>query len=233
MKKISLTINGIPLLLWGESSEKVIIAVHGDKSHKADEVIVILAEEAEKVGLQTLSFDLCGAGERTADIQPNIMQSGVQDVLCIHQYAKDNFSQVNYFGNSMGAFLGLLALADEPIHQTFFLSPAIDMQAILENIMTAFGVTKEMLERERIIKKRSIRMSWEAYQYVLNHPVKWNKPTSILYGELDAVCSFESVRTFAQNTGSQMTVMEGGEHWFHTPQQLAFYREWLRDIAKH
>jgi len=34
MKKICLTINGIPLLLWGESSERVIIAVHGDSRIK-------------------------------------------------------------------------------------------------------------------------------------------------------------------------------------------------------
>lgn len=46
MKKEFLKINGIPAILWGEKSENLIIAVHGNSSYKEDTPITILAEIA-------------------------------------------------------------------------------------------------------------------------------------------------------------------------------------------
>ena len=31
---------------------------------------------------------------------------------------------------------------------------------------------------------------------------------------------------YVRRHNAKLTVMEGGEHWFHTPQQLAVLREW-------
>ena len=31
---------------------------------------------------------------------------------------------------------------------------------------------------------------------------------------------------YVRQHNAKLTVMEGGEHWFHTPQQLAVLREW-------
>ena len=41
-------INNIPSIIWGEKSNKVFIAVHGNMSNKEDEVIKILAEKLQK-----------------------------------------------------------------------------------------------------------------------------------------------------------------------------------------
>ena len=42
-----------------------------------------------------------------------------------------------------------------------------------------------------------------------------------------------TVDRFLRENPGQLTVMEGGEHWFHTPGQLAFLQSWearaLRD----
>ena len=57
-------IDYIPAILWGENSGKVLIAVHGNMSHKEDEVIRILAEKMVPKGYQVLSFDLPEHGER-------------------------------------------------------------------------------------------------------------------------------------------------------------------------
>ena len=35
-------------------------------------------------------------------------------------------------------------------------------------------------------------------------------------------------QAFAEQTGAEMTVMEGGEHWFHTEEQMAFLDQWIR-----
>ena len=58
-----LRIDGIPALLWGEATGRIILAAHGSHSSKIDDCIWILAEEAIKQGYQVLSFDLPQHGE--------------------------------------------------------------------------------------------------------------------------------------------------------------------------
>ena len=50
MKKEKIYIGNIPSIIWGEKSNKVFIAVHGNMSNKEDEVIKILAEEVTSKG---------------------------------------------------------------------------------------------------------------------------------------------------------------------------------------
>ena len=64
MKIERININNIPSIIWGEKSNKVFIAVHGNMSNKEDEVIKILAEKLVSKGYQLLSFDLPEHGER-------------------------------------------------------------------------------------------------------------------------------------------------------------------------
>ena len=49
MKKERIRINGIPSIIWGEKSNKVYIAVHGNMSNKEDDGIRIVAEKAFKI----------------------------------------------------------------------------------------------------------------------------------------------------------------------------------------
>ncbi|MDW9210927.1 hypothetical protein BTTOUR_19495 [Bacillus thuringiensis serovar toumanoffi] len=58
MLKNNFKISNIPAVLWGEKSEKVFIAVHGNMSNKEDAVIQILAEEANRKGYQVLSLSM-------------------------------------------------------------------------------------------------------------------------------------------------------------------------------
>ena len=50
MKITRIKINDIPAIIWGEKSNKVFIAVHGNMSNKEDEVIKILAEKVTAKG---------------------------------------------------------------------------------------------------------------------------------------------------------------------------------------
>ena len=79
MKKEKFMINHIPAVLWGEKSEKIYIAVHGNMSHKEDTVIEILAEEAVKKGYQVLSFDLPKHGDIKNEDMPCKVQYCVKE----------------------------------------------------------------------------------------------------------------------------------------------------------
>ena len=41
-------------------------------------------------------------------------------------------------------------------------------------------------------------------------------PTEILYGNMDNLQSIDTIKEFVNDNSAGLTVMEGGEHWFHT-----------------
>ena len=70
-------------------------------------------------------------------------------------------------------------------------------------------------------------LSWEYLCYVRNHPIDWMAPTKILYGSRDNLTSLETIIDFAEKHSATLTVMEGGEHWFHTEAQMRFLDDWI------
>ena len=63
---------------------------------------------------------------------------------------------------------------------------------------------------------------------VRSHPVgRWDAPTAILYAGTDHLTPRSVVDAFAAAHGARVTVMEEGEHWFHTPEQTTVLRAWL------
>lgn len=53
-------------------------------------------------------------------------------------------------------------------------------------------------------------------------------PTHILYGGKDQLTSYETISDFANQTKATITVMENGEHWFHTEEQMRFLDNWIQ-----
>ena len=71
-------------------------------------------------------------------------------------------------------------------------------------------------------------LSWEYLCWAREYPVRWNTPTEILYAGGDTLTSRAVIDDFAAKSGSVLTVMENGGHWFHTGEQLQVLREWER-----
>jgi alpha-beta hydrolase superfamily lysophospholipase len=227
--KQDLKINGIPAILWGGKAPKLFIAVHGNMSSKSDDVIVILAEKATQSGYQVLSFDLPEHGERRNDPTPCKVQYCVKDLSAIIGYAKTKWDEISLFACSMGAYFSLLTYKEEALKQCIFLSPVVDMERIINNMMTWFSVSKEQLKAEKEVATPIGQiLYWDYYCYVKDHPISsWNKPTAILYGSDDDLCECEMVSNFAQQFNCDLTVMEYGEHYFHTKEQLEFFGGWV------
>ena len=122
------------------------------------------------------------------------------------------------------------ALTDDARSLRLFLSPVVDMEALIRRMMGWAGVTEERLAREGSIPTTfGQTLSWEYLRYVRTHPVRrWRTPTAILYGARDHLTDRATVEAFATRNGCRLTVEEAGEHWFHTPQQLAAVDRWQR-----
>ncbi len=231
MTKQKLTINGIPSILWGDKSEKLFIAIHGNMSNKADDVITILAEEAVTRGYRLLSFDLPKHGDRKNEPYECTVQNCSHDLTMIMNYAQEQSSNISIFACSMGAYFSLLAYSIFPIRQCLFLSPILDMERIIQNMMACFGVSEERLEAEKEISTPiGQSLYWDYYCYVKAHPIViWDKPTAILYGSKDELSEFDVITGFSNRFNCKLTVLEDGEHFFHTEEQLKFYRLWLHE----
>ncbi len=230
MKKEFLHIGGIPAVLWGKASARGFLAVHGNCSSKTDVPIELLAKHALKKGYQVLSFDLPEHGDRKGEDMPCTVRNGVLDLQTVMAYAKRRWQEISLFGNSLGAYFSLLALGETDLQQAFFLSPVVDMEHIIENMMRWFQVSKERLEREGIVDTPiGQRLYWEDYCFVREHPIgDWKIPTSILYGEQDEVCERDTIDRFVKRFGCELRIVEGSEHYFHTAAQLEALEEWMR-----
>lgn len=139
------------------------------------------------------------------------------------------YEKVVLLGNSIGCWFLMNALGSLMPKRALFISPVTDMERMILSMMAAEGVTEETLEKRRLIKTASgAVLSWDYLAYVREHLVDWKTKTSVLYAGGDALIPRSEVETFAALHGADLTVMENGEHWFHTPEQLAFLDAWLK-----
>ena len=233
MKIERITINKIPSILWGEKSNKVFIAVHGNMSNKEDSVIKILAELVVANGYQLLSFDLPEHGERKTDTTYLCkVQNCINDLNQIIEYAKVNYSEINLWACSMGAYFSLLAYRNEDIKQCFFLSPIFNMKSLIDNMMLWSNTTEnELREKQEIETDFGQTLYWDYYEFVKNNPItNWNKKTYVLYGNKDNIQSKNTIQDFCNKFDCKLSVMENGEHYFHTDEQLEFYKLWLEKL---
>ena len=103
-----------------------------------------------------------------------------------------------------------------------------DMEALIAGMMARANVSEAELRTRREIRTDSGEtLSWDWLCDVRSHPLRWTVPTRILYGERDFLTPFETMARFAARIGAPLTVMPGGEHWFHTPEQMAFLDAWI------
>ncbi|WP_066455850.1 alpha/beta hydrolase [Anaerotruncus rubiinfantis] len=232
MKRTHIEIAGIPAVLWGEQpGGRLFLAVHGNLSHKEDEVIALFAKEADLAGSRTLSFDLPGHGARKAGGTACKVQDCVRDLRTVLDFALEKSDDLGLFACSMGAYFSLIALEDAPIRQAAFLSPVTDMEALIRGMMQAASVSEARLQAEQEIDTPfGQTLYWDYFCYVREHPVKrWEAPTEILSGSLDSLCPAAVTADFARRFCCGHTVMAGGEHFFHTAGQLEAFRQWLRE----
>lgn len=235
MKLERIKINNIPSIIWGEKSNKVFIAVHGNMSNKEDEVIKILAKEVVSKGYQLISFDLPEHGERKQNTNYLCkVQNCIKDLKQIIEYAKSNYNEINIWACSMGAYFSLLAYKDEEIKRCIFLSPVVNMKVIIDNMMLWSNTTEnELREKQEIKTDFGQDLYWDYYLYVKENPItKWNKKTYILYGSNDNMQEQNLIKDFSHKFNCDLSVLENAEHYFHTEEQLDYYRNWLSKIIK-
>lgn len=215
-----------PYLCYGQTSDQVCLFLHGQSGHKEEGER--FAQIANPKGWQVVAIDLPQHGQRQGGAEPFLPWVVVPELEQVWQELQGRWKRIALRANSIGAWLAMLALAGKPVDTCLFVSPVVDMENLIQTMMTWAGVTEERLEREREIPTDfGQTLSWDYLKYVRQHPVHaLSAHTNILYGDQDKLVPQPVVECFARAEGAHLTVYPGGEHWFHTPEQMKVMGTW-------
>ncbi|ORX81664.1 hypothetical protein BCR32DRAFT_244782 [Anaeromyces robustus] len=171
--------------------------------HGHKEEALIFAEVAVPQGYQVLGIDL-PVERKPWEVLPLLDE--------VRDYLFKNWESVSIRANSIGSWFSLQGFQGYPIKQALFVSPLLDMKKFIE----------EQSSREE-----------DYYKWVVEHPItKWDISIFILRPDVDLVVSETSTQEFINKHHCHITQMIGGEHWFHTPEQLSFMKDWEMKILK-
>jgi len=145
--------------------------------------------------------------------------------------AAQKYTDISIIANSIGAYFAMNSLSRRSIQKAYFISPILDMERLILDMMSWASVTEEQLQKSGEIPTTfGETLSWEYLCYVRSHPITWTVPTEILYAGGDHLTSRQTVERFIRTHNARLTVMEEGEHWFHTEEQLAFLERWMGSL---
>ena len=177
------------------------------------------AQEAEHYRRICPGFEVIGV-----DYEGYVPETVRDTIRRYYDDARGKYESVSVIANSIGAYFSMLALGGREIAKAMFVSPVLDMERVILDMMEQAGVSEQELREKGEIDA----LSWEYLCFVRDNPITWDIPTEILYAEHDNITSRETVNEFVRTHGAKLTVMENGEHWFHTEEQVAFLDEWIR-----
>ncbi len=193
----------------------LVLCIHGKGGSAAESAhYAPLFPACEVVGLDYKTFTPWETGREIREAVEPLYRAG---------------RSITLIANSIGAYFSMCAGIDAMLRRAFFISPIVDMERLIRSMMDRAGVTEEKLRSRGVIPTPfGENLSWAYLRYVRSHPVSWNVPTEILYGSADELTDRETIAAFAAAHRAGLTVMDGGAHWFHTPEQMAFLDDWIR-----
>ena len=184
------------------------------------------AKEADRFRAICTGFDVLGV-----DYKGEFPWEAAPQIAAAYDEANRQYEHIILLASSIGAYFSMLALGEQKPDKALFVSPVLDMERLILDMMGWAGVSEQMLrEKGEIPTNFGETLSWKYLRYVREHPIAWQVPTEILYAGGDHLVSRQTVERFAAEHGAGLTVLENGEHWFHTEEQLAYLDNWVKRV---
>ena len=131
--------------------------------------------------------------------------AGYQLVDLVDQQHR-NYKTVEIIANSIGAYFAINALSNQQIEKAYFISPIVDMERLIADMMIWANVTEdELKEKKEIQTTFGETLSWDYLCYVRENPIIWKIPTHILYGEKGNLTAYGTIFEFVQRTNSTLS----------------------------
>ena len=195
--------------------KKAVLYIHGKGGSAA---------EADHYKELFTSYEVIGL-----DYKTNTPWETGQEISEAVNKLSDTYEEIVLIANSIGAFFSMNGNIDDKINRAFFISPIVNMEKLITDMMSWANVTEEDLQEKKYIETEfGETLSLEYLSYVREHPITWNVRTDILYGDKDNLTAIHTIKEFAKEHNTTLTIMEQGEHWFHTEEQMTFLDNWIR-----
>lgn len=194
--------------------KKLVFYVHGKGGN---------ASEAEHYKALFSGYDTYGFDYRSEN-----PWEAKEEFACKVKELGQTYSEMILVAVSIGAYFAMNAGIGDYFEKAYFISPIVNMEKLILDMISWAETSELELEEKKIIPVDfGDDLSWDYLQYVRNNRISWQVPTEILYGSTDNLQSIETIRAFAMVNRSGLTIMQGGEHWFHTDEQMEFLDNWV------
>lgn len=230
--KSEFLIGRTPAALYHAEAERAFLYIHGQGGNK--EEAARFQEVAARFGYATLAVDLPEHGGRRDGVKllPWEVARELREVL---HYAREHYRTLALRTVSIGTWFSLVSFSGESFEMCLFSSPLVDMEDMIVSLMQLSGADEERLRKEREIPTRvGQTLSWDYLTYVREHPVgKLSGQTAILYATADEIIRRETVERYASLSGAELCLYPGGQHYLHTPEEIAFMESWEARVLSH
>ena len=145
MEKIKLEVAGIPAVLYGKRSRRVYLYVHGKNGSAAE--AARFARTACPAGWQVLAVDLPEHGARKDSPEKLVPWVVTRELQAVYARMQPVWKHIRVYGVSIGAWFAMQALQTQQPEKALLVSPIVDMEKLILDLMQQAGVTEEQLGR--------------------------------------------------------------------------------------
>ena len=198
--------------------KKLVIYVHGKEGN---------INEANHYKSLFIEYDVIGF-----DYKAKTPWEAKKEFTLFFDSIKEKYDEIILIANSIGAFLAMYGFFEKKISKAFFISPIVDMETLILDMMRDLNINENELENKKeITTSFGETISWDYLCYLRNNPIIWKIPTYILYGEYDKLTSYNTIYKFKEKINASLTITKA-EHWFHTDEQMKSIDNWIKKIIQ-
>ena len=223
-----LILDGVPALRWGRPGGRAVIGVHGRFSNKRDPVMAQCGDVIASRGDQLITFDLPTHGDREDDKAFNPMEAS-PEVRTFAQLARSQSTEIGLLANSIGAYFSLCDTPAGTFERAWLVSPLLDLEYYIRDIMAEYSVTDEQLEAETEINTPRGVLEWPYLRFVEKHPARLDIPSWIIRGDQDEMVPLGTLSRFVGAPGVELVQIEGGQHFLGQPPHLDTVVAWFEE----
>jgi|GEM_PF-684891 len=223
-----LLLDGVPALRWGKPGGRAVIGVHGQFSNKHDPVMARCGDVIASWGDQLITFDLPAHGDRQDDKAFTPMDAS-PEVRAFARLARSQSTEVSLLANSIGAYFSLCDTPAGTFERAWMVSPLLDLEYYIRDIMAEYSVSDEQLEAQTVIDTPRGVLERSYLRFVEEHPARLNAPSWMIRGDQDEMVPLNALSRFVGAPGVELVQVEGGQHFLGQPPHLDTVVAWFEE----
>lgn len=227
-KPEELLLDGVPALRWGKPGGRAVVGVHGQFSNKHDPVMARCGDVIASWGDQLITFDLPAHGDRQDDKAFTPMDAS-PEVRAFARLARSQSTEVSLLANSIGAYFSLCDTPAGTFERAWMVSPLLDLEYYIRDIMAEYSVTDEQLEAQTVIDTPRGVLERSYLRFVEEHPARLNAPSWMIRGDQDEMVPLNALSRFVGAPGVELVQVEGGQHFLGQPPHLDTVVAWFEE----